>query len=219
MSFLKLVSFVIILVLQVIGGSVHAQESTLWMRDGKKITISNFGIDSDDYYNAEIIYLMKKGKIKKKYLDEVFSVVDSEGNERILYEPNFELGEVLTQLEMKQFVLGLHESDEFKMSPIVGIGGVLSGLAGAFVPQLGLEKGDSKIEIPIGILVPSMYVGVIGATSPSAETLKNKMPAKANNEHYLMGYQEGIRKKRYKQGLIGAGIGFVTGIILVATVN
>jgi len=196
-----------------------SQESTLWLRNGKKIAINSYSLDTANYYEGKISFIDINGKDKSKFKQDIFSVVDKTGTETVLYTPNFEMGEILTPEQMKQYVIGLGEARVAKISPLILIGGVASGLAGAFVPSLEVELGGSTMPIPLGILVPATYIGVMGATHPNADKLQQNYPVTATNEHYLMGYQEGVKKKRLRNSIIGAGVGFLTGILVVSAVN
>lgn len=216
----KLTLNIVILVLGLVGSfSLSGQQANIYLRNGKKLAIKEYKLDSSNYYEGKLNYVNLKGKEKDKYLEDVFSVVDSDGKEHILYQQNIEFGELLTPEEMKQYTIGIGDARIAKISPLIAIGGVASGLVGAFIPKPEISLDGSTMEIPIGILVPVAYVGIIGATPPSADKLKERLPDYANNEHYLMGYQEGQKKKRIKHSLIGAGFGFVAGVLIYGAVN
>jgi hypothetical protein len=212
-------SFLIVVLFQLIISDAIAQESTLWMRNGKKVTISSYAVDTKDYYEGKISFIDAKGRAKSKYLEDVFSVIDNTGSETIFYTPNFEYGEVLTPEEMKQYTLGMSDARNTSISPMVIIGGVAIGMGAAFIPQPEISLGGNSMGVPVGILAPTLYVGIIGATPPNEDELQQQFPDKANNEHYLMGYQEGVKKKRLKKSLLGAGIGFISGIIVLSATN
>ena len=197
----------------------QAQQSDLWLRNGKKITISNYSVDELDYYDGKIYYTTIKGKVKSKYMEDVFSVVEKDGEEKIFYKQNMELGEILTPIQMKSYILGLNEMRNTKISPWVGIGGFASGFITAVTPQPEINFGDNSVPLPLGVFIPITYVAIMGATPPNADKLKLRIPDKANDEHYLLGYQDGIRKKRIKHSLIGAVIGVAAGFVTVAIVN
>jgi hypothetical protein len=196
-----------------------AQVSTLWLRNGKKIAINNYSLDTSNYYDGKIFYTKLNGSGKSKFKEEVFSVVDKSGNETIFYTPNIELGEILTPEQMKQYVSGIGDSRISRVSPFVMIGGFASGFAGAFVPQPEIEVTSGSMPIQLGVLVPAIYIGVMGATPPNTDKLQQNYPVTATNEHYLMGYQEGVKKKRLKNSIIGAGVGFLSGILIYSAIN
>lgn len=196
-----------------------AQESTLWLRNGKKVTITNYMTDTADYYEGKISYTTVKGKYKTKYKEDVFSVMDDQGNETIFYTPNFEFGELLTPMQMKAYVTGIGDANSAHLSPLVSIGGLLSGVTGAIIPQPEISLGAGSMPLPVGFLVPVAYVSFMGAMSPGENELKARYPVKSSELNYLMGYQDGIRKKRIKQSLWGSAIGFFATAIVITVVN
>ncbi len=198
---------------------VVAQESSLWLRNGKKVTISSYMLDTANYYEGKINYTTLDGKNKDKFKDDVFAVIEADGTEKILYKQNLELGEILTPEQMKEYVTGIGDARASKVSPLITVGGVISGLAGAFVPQPEVNLGGNSMGLPVGIIVPAAYVAAIGATAPGENKLTSNYPVKSKTEDYLMGYQDGIRKKRLTNSLIAAGIGFVAGFLVISAVN
>jgi hypothetical protein len=210
---------VILIIMQFIFFDTTAQVSTLWLRNGKKVAITDYSLDTANYYEGKITFTNLNGKVKSKYKEDVFSVEACSGTETILYAQNVEMGEILTPERMKQYVIGTSDARITKISPMVLVGGLASGLAGAFIPQPELKLGDNTMPIPVGVLIPATYIGVMGATTPNADKLQQNHPIQATDEHYLMGYQEGVKKKRLKNSIIGAGVGFVAGIIVVAVIN
>ncbi len=215
----KIYLWIIIVALQAAVFNCFAQESELWLRNGKKLTINSYVLDNSDYYDGKITYKTINGKEKSKYLEDVFSVVEKNGKETVFYTQNVEFGEILTPEQMKQYVIGIGDARSTLISPLIGIGGVFSGLLGAFIPQPQIKMGDNTLPLPVGVFVPATYITVMGATAPNADKLQQKFPEKADNEHYLMGYQEGIKKKRIKNSLIGSAFGFIVGVFIVVSVN
>ena len=202
-----------------IASNSFAQEYTLMFRNGKTQTIKDYSLIDSSYYEGQIKFTTLNGKIKTKYLEDIFSVINKSGDENIFYTPNENLGEILSVSQMKSYITGRYDARNTKISPMVFVGGVLSGAAGAFIPQPEIKTNSGSFSLPLGIFVPATYVVIMGATPPTAEKLNQKLPDKAGNESYLIGYQDGIRKKRIKNSLIGAGIGFVAGIITIVAVN
>ena len=196
-----------------------AQQSDLWLRNGKKIAITSYSLDSLDYYDGKISYTTLQGKNKSKYLEDIFSIVNNDGVEKILYKKNDDFGEILTPSEMKQYVIALQDVRNTKISPLIAIGGFAAGLATAFIPQPEINFGDNSIPIPLGIFIPITYIGIMGATPPNDEKIINRIPEKANNENYLLGYQNGMKKKRIRNSIIGASLGIITGFIIVSATN
>ncbi len=210
------ISAILIIILFVVGGNLFSQNNTMWLMNGKKVTINDYQFKDAGEGDSILVYTSLKGKSKKKYFEDVFSIQKKDGTEEIIYSQSIAMGDIFTPSEMRSYLEGLAMAKDYKVDPLIGLGGVFAGLGGAFIPA---PEIGGNMEIPVGILVPAAYVGVISATGPVEEDLKQLLPEQANNEHYLIGYQEGVSKKRFKQGLIGAGFGFIVGFFIIATTN
>ena len=88
------------------------------------------------------------------------------------------------------------------------IGGLASGIAGGLIPALGVQSAT----IPLGSLVPVSYVIITSNTTRTVDQIQADNPEINTNEHYLMGVQQGIKEKRMKKSVLGAGIGFAIGL-------
>ena len=56
-------------------------------------------------------------------------------------------------------------------------------------------------------------------SSLSDDELKNKTPNPSPTDNYLMGYQEGVKKKIIRNSLLSAGVGFLAGFIIIVAAN
>jgi len=214
--------FIIVIFLYQISSftnEVKCQQQTLWLMNGKKITVQNYRLDSTDRLNQKVFYENSKGKEKDLFTDEVFSFTSTDFKETIIYHPQPELGVTLSITEMRDFLVGLGDAKLHNVSPWLIVGGCASGLAGAFVPSPEVKLGESTMPVPIGILIPTAYVGLSGVMSPNVDKLKDKTPNPNPSEPYLMGYQEGVKKKIIKNSLLSAGVGFLAGFIVIVAVN
>lgn len=215
--------------------STVAQQTELWLLNGKKLNIANYKIDTTTIDNGILYYGTLKGKQKKKYLDEVYGVLDKNGSRNIFYKKNPDMGLDLSPVQMKQFLEGMHDSKKLKPNPLVIGGGILAGSAGFLLPQLqvdpsrngnglglyyswsGEKLSEDEFSIPIGLIVPLGYVATMGAISPSDNEVEAK--TQITNAPYIMGYQEGVRKKNIRDGLIGAILGFTATAITIIAIN
>jgi len=205
-------SFILLLLLTYILS--NAQQSDLWLINGKKVTISNYKIDTSDFYNKKILYTTIKGKTKSKYIDDVFSIVNENKKETVFYKRDDSIGYTLTQNQMRSYLYGLHDMHNIHISPLITLGGFASGMIATFIPMPQIYM----FYLPVGILVPLAYVSVINYTPPSEIKLKNRLPEKANDDFYILGYQDGLRKKRIRNSLIGAGVGILAGFFITTTI-
>lgn len=183
--------------------------------NGKRVPILEYYVIQEDDENQIVKYTKLNGRVKEVYKDEVYSVESNEVDEVVFYEPGLEDGEILSQPQMKQFIIGLHDARYYQISPLYTLGGFTAGISGALVPQPELKLSDSEVSIPVGMLIPIGYAGIAGFISPSEEALKLKTENKNVNEYYLMGLREGTKKKVVRQSILGAGMGFVTGILIL----
>lgn len=199
---------------------IRFQNPVVNFMNGKKLVVSSYILDSLDYYEGNIYYTtLLKNKEKNEYKDNIFSITERNGTETVLYKANNEIGEILTPDQMAQYIDGFRKSRQYKVSPLVMIGGIATGFGGVFIPSPTVYAGRISIPIPVGVLVPATYIAIMGATTPTAGALQRQLPIIVENEHYQMGYQEGVKKKRLKNSLLGAGLGFVAGIIVVSATN
>ncbi|MCK9208013.1 MAG: hypothetical protein M0P66_12950 [Salinivirgaceae bacterium] len=210
---------ILVLVLGFLPFMSLGQLKTLWLMNGKKIQVQSFYIDSSTQENPTFVFIKQNGRVKDIYADEVFSIIDQDLTETILYRPRPELGDILSQTEMKQFVTGLSDARKLHISPMYTFGGYTAGLAGALVPQSTVHIGENSTALPAGALIPIAYSGFIGMLSPSAAQLQKQIDQPNPSEFYLMGLEEGVKKRVVRQGILGAGIGFVSGFIILFLAN
>lgn len=197
---------------------VYSQHSTLLFRNGKKVLISDFKADAD-YYEGKLTFTNLEGNSKTKYLENVFSVTSSNGNETIFYKPNEEFGETLSATQMKQYTLGMGDGTRYGYSPLVTMGGVVvGGLSGLLVNYSGaVMLGDDAVPVKAlfgavfvgGFAMSVLYPGLVQLAVPSAEELEKAIGD--NDEYFLMGYQDKIKKKRLTNSILSTGVGFLCG--------
>ena len=164
---------------------VKSQESTLWLMNGKKLTIGSYEIDKSEVDEGVLFYTDEKGSTKKKYLDDVYSVIDFKGEEKIFYKENSESGDIFTPEQMKLYLKGVNDVLENYKVPnwIIGAG-FASGFLGGITPQPDIDMGRSGASLPVGILIPTVYVATVGVTNPDYEKIEKNLPNAVNNEYY-----------------------------------
>ncbi|NOZ45863.1 MAG: hypothetical protein GXO79_03685 [Chlorobi bacterium] len=185
-------------------------QSTLWLMNGKKLTIDNFEIVENEgetlikYYNTH-------GKYKKIEMIDVFSVTDTIGDETVFHSNDTINGIAMNKIQLRSFLQGeqeaiLNYSDYFSFISSYPI-----GFVSVFYPPF------SKIFLfPV---YPSAYVSVIGLSSPEYEQIVNEYPKQIDNPYFVMGYKEAVRKKRIKNSLLGAGAGLLSGIVVAILIG
>jgi hypothetical protein len=178
-------------------------QNYIWLNNGEKMKIGEFKITNTDI----ISYRNLKGKVKSVQSIDVFSIIDSSGNEQVIYIPDTSYQDVFTVPEMRSFVQGRYDASQKFKSPLTTIGGIV--VAGA----------SSVVINPVYVfLISTGYSSVIGLTKPSDKKLN--IPTQfANNEHYKLGYQKEVKHKRIKNAIIGSGIGLIVGIGTYIVIN
>jgi len=196
----------------------YAQNSNLWTLNGKQIPIRSYQLKIHRNTDTLIYFTKLNGNLKKKRIEDLFSVIDSTGSETVFYRENLEGGDFFSEDEMRSFLRGENQMNETYHAPMITIYGVVAGLAGTLVPSAQFHSNKQNYSIPYGLLIPASYIVFAGNTNIPSEELAGQYPQYKNNEYYLMGCQEAIRKKRMRNSLIGVGIGILGGsVILLAT--
>lgn len=178
-------------------------QNYIWLNNGEKMKIGEFKITNTDI----ISYRNLKGKAKSIESMDVFSIVDSSGNEQVIYVPDTSYQDVFTVSEMRSFVQGRYDASQNFKSPLTTIGGIV--VAGA----------SSVVINPVYVfLISTGYTSVVGLTKPNDKKLK--IPTEfINNEHYKLGYKKEVKHKRIKNAIIGSGIGLIVGIGTYVAIN
>ncbi len=181
---------------------VNAQ-NTLWLTNGKKINIGEFKIENKDF----ITYKSLKNKDKSIETYEVFSLIEKDGNEIIVYNQDTTYEGAFSLLEMRAFVQGQTDASQKFKSPLITAGGIV------------LMTASSVVINPVFvILVSGAYCTTIGLTKPSDKKLNIPTEYK-NNDHYVLGYKKETKHKRIKNAIIGSGIGLAVGFTTFAIIN
>lgn len=179
----------------------YAQNS-LWLMNGKKLTIGNYEIIQNEDENI-INFYNEKGKYKSLELIDVFSVIEKDNDEKVFHKPDFSTDGEVTEDEIRNFVLGqydarLNYTDQFALISSFPI-----GFVSVFYPPFG--------KIFFFPLYSSTYVGLLGLTSPDYEQIEIEAVV-YDDKFYILGYTEAANKKRIRNGLLGAGAGILTGV-------
>ncbi|MBE9468125.1 MAG: hypothetical protein IMY72_07375 [Bacteroidetes bacterium] len=184
--------------------NVSLAQNTVWMLNGKKTIINDYNINKyEDTHN--LIYQNSRGKDKQIGVDEIFSVTDNTGEEKIFYKKDSLIGRFFTTKQMKDYVRGEFEAHKNYKAPLSTALGFIAGGASVIIP---LEK---MFYAP---LIPAVATTIIGCTKPAEKKIKNKYPNYENNNYYILGYKESAKKKRINNALKGSVAGMAAGIIV-----
>jgi len=85
-------------------------QNSVWFLNGDKIQISSYNVDTT---NTFILYKNKRNKEKAIDIDNIFSITDSLGNEKVFYSKR-EIDDSLTfsVKQMRSFVQGGYDADK-----------------------------------------------------------------------------------------------------------
>jgi len=219
LRYMKRIVVILGLILLVIV-AIKAQSDTLWLMNGKKLPISGFspGSDTSDPLNQAIFYQTLKGKTRKVYIDEIFSVNSSSSGETVFYKPQPELGEPLDINQMRQYVTGLHLAHQKKTNELLLAGSFVSGMIGAFTPSPDIQLGGVEASLPLGFLIPISYVSLTGYFTPGKKYINSAM-LPANNEYLRMGFEEGSQRKAIHKTLLAGCLGYLSGMLMVTVIS
>ena len=195
-------------------GFARAQDTILLMK-GKRIVVSNSRIEVTAKGDTVVTYQNAKGKTKSKSVDRIFSVSNASG-EQVFYVPDTLPGE-LTVEQMRFFLNGCADYQK-GFCWWAFLGGVGAGSVGALIPPAEFS-GKISASIHYGILVPSVYLGVVSNTSQSAKKIKKKNPQILDNEYYIAGVQYALAKERFRSGAYGVIAGWIPTAIIASLVD
>lgn len=190
---------------------IFAQKAdTIWFLNGERLITSNYFINVED---GILTYLTKKNKERKVGLEFVFSIIDTNSNEKVYFEPTTIEKRYYSVEDMRNFIHGEYMAMKSYNSVYPFLSGVITGAGSVYaVPYLlGLNVFFSP-------LVPAANTAIIGTFNYKEEKVKNKFPEYANNPYFVAGYCEVVVQKRInntiKGGIVGFGIGIVSAIII-----
>lgn len=177
----------------------HAQ-NTVQMLNGKTVVIGDYNWDEQEEL---LLYFTKKGKIKDLDKYSIFSIVDSVGNEILIYEPDTFITESFSIDQMRTFIDGEREALENFKCPFATAAGVIVGVSSPVFLQ------PFYAFAPPAIATASMeFVDV------RQKRVFKKYPEKASDYYFVQGYREAASAKRMDRVMKGSLGGFVLGIAI-----
>lgn len=195
----------------------NAQHELMFL-NGKKIIVGEYQI-SRDFNGDSIISYHYKNRFKEKYIDEVFSVIDKNNTEFILYKKDDSKGFELEVNEMKSFVWGSYEARENYKNPLPFIGGFAFGaVSSAFAPfNNSILIADFNVTlIPVLPILQTTGTSVVSNFTPSDNKIDIKYPEYIEDQYFKDGYRSAAKSKRVRNSLIGGITGVLAGLAFLA---
>lgn len=184
------------------AGNATAQDTIMFM-SGKRLSVSNAEVTTSKKGDTVIVYQFKN-KQKRASVSKIFSVTTVRG-EQLFYTQEYE--EDMTVSQMRNFLNGLADFRQgFSWGAFAG--GVASVAGAAAVPSIEI-KGNVSGSIPVGVVVPFAYLGIISNTGKTLANLKRQKPDMSEDEYYILGAQAAIGRKRFRSGALGVLAGGV----------
>lgn len=190
-------------------------QDTLWLMNGKKILVTGYQLIPAITNEAPVLeYINLKGRHHRIDADEAFKI-DSAGTEIFYYHLNY--NEPITESldQVRSYVLGqITVRNKEKPRWIFGAG-VAIGFGSAFIApaSISIQAFENLMYAP---LIPGGYAILMNTLNPKEEKIKKQYPQYANDEFFINGYQDGLKRKRGRNAIIGAGIGLLAGLTFVA---
>jgi hypothetical protein len=197
---------VLALLLAFSSGVAFGQEAepSILLITGK--TVEGTVVNEDSLF-IHYVFEKRSGKRVEKKLDweRVFSFVDAEGNERVIYVPDSTLGNYFTEEEMRYYIKGEQDAlSGYKSNWTIWVGVPVSG-------GLGYVLSSS----PLVFTVPFFYM--IGAALPKYKMTPSSISDASllRQPAYILGYERTARTKRLfkslASGMVGAAVGVLIG--------
>lgn len=198
-----------ITILLLLPAPLMAQD-TIWFLSGEQLITSKYEIKTEE---GILVYYNQKNKEKTTGLEYVFSVVDSKGNERVIFEP-VKMDNIPFSVEqMRSFIRGEYLAGKEYHAPLATIIGVAAGYGGFIAaPAVGMTYFYAP-------LLPAAYIGVLGMTNPNQEKILDRYPQYANDEYFIAGYEERSQEKRITNAVWGSLVGIAAGIVTVIVLS
>lgn len=192
-----------ILIIAIASVSTVKAQDTIMLMSGKRLIVSNAEVKTTPKGDTIVAYQLKN-KQKKKSVSKIFSVKNGL-SEQLFYSQEYE--EDLTVSQMRNYLNGLADFNQ-GFSWVAFAGGIASVAGAAAVPTIEI-KGNVSGSIPVGVVVPFAYLGIISNTGKSVAKLKKLKPDMSEDEYYITGAQAAIGRQRFRSGLFGVAAGGV----------
>lgn len=188
---------------------LNAQKDTIWLLNGESLVASNIYINEDGI----LTYKNKRNKSKLIDLEYVFSIVDSNNQEKLFFEPNTIENTYFTIEQMRSFIKGENAAIKDFHSPMSTVSGIVTGAGSIYLLPSVLH-----LNVFFSPIIPAVNSLIVGSFNYKEKKIKKKYPDKADDMYFIAGYRGVAMHKRtnnsIKGGIIGLGLG-ITSLILL----
>ncbi len=189
-----------------IFSTLSFSQDTILYLSGDKELIHEYTFDDK---NLTLNYLNKRGKKRSIEYDFIFSVIDSTGNEKVIFKESIIDDQEFTVAQMRSFINGEIAGRENHKAIISTASGVVFGSIGGALFAGGMF---------IAPIIPLVNTAVVGSTKVSEKGIVKKFPEYSNDKYFIKGYQVTAKEKRLTNSLIGGFIGLIIGTVSVGMI-
>jgi hypothetical protein len=178
-------------------------QNKLSLLNGKQLQFEKYQVDQvNGYFYYELKKSETKSKTKSVLLEDVYSLIDQQGNVQIFYSPADE--NELTVEQMGFYVDGYSVSRNDYTPYLSAAGGFIIGVG-------GMAVSSNPLFSP---LIPAVYCAGISFVKPSKDHLLLKYPELAENPDWVYGYQRGAKNQNLKYAVMGSVGGVIVGALI-----
>jgi len=190
--------FILTCVLLFILTQAYCQQKIVLL-NGKEIEIKSFVVRTEQITFKKIV----NGKEKKRSVDRfrVFSIVNPDSTEQMIYEPDTFYDMTIDQ--MRLFIQGEQAAMKYYRKPGNVIGGFLSGVVGSYFTFYGLP-------------VPLLYGTVMGRISPKVRLPDDAIYPDQKTEEFREGYKRKGRDIKTRQTVFAGLVGFALSVTFLS---
>lgn len=181
-------------------------QDTLYTMEGDEIITS--GYKYDEAYN-EVSYKNQNMKIKTIDSEELFSIVNEDGSEKVFYKYDPANGYGIQVDDMREYVKGQVGAKKTYNKPMPFLLGFAAGFGGIFL----IENKMYSPMVPLGV------IAVVGFTRPNGAKLTKKAYGVEKSEYFSNGYAVKAKTKRMNNTVIGSLAGLALGAIFYSVSN
>jgi hypothetical protein len=180
-------------------------QDKMLLLNGKEVLTKPESINIDSLRIRFVDFKTGKKKCIKK--ENVFSILNEKGGEKVVYkEDSTSLISDLSLEEMRMYIKGEQDSRKYFKAPAATVGGFFIG-------------GGSSFLVFYALIPPATYIAIIGNHSPDMSKQQVSDPELLKNNMYVNGYQKQARSRKIANAELGGLAGFMVGLVVYFIVH